>query len=80
MVYNSLPIYIHTIIATSAYQWDNDNKSDTEVCAYFDNLLMISRLSHSDKGNLKPPAIKKITYNSKKNSFNKKFTKRKPSS
>ena len=75
MVYNSLPNYVHDIIATSAYQWDDEYISDAEVCAYFDNLLMISRLARGDKGELKPPSNKKITYTGKKNSFHKKIVK-----
>jgi hypothetical protein len=45
MVYNALPTYIHTIIATSDFNWYNENKSDAKVCAYFDCLLMISALA-----------------------------------
>jgi hypothetical protein len=60
MVYNSLPNYVHTIIVTADYRWDNDSKLDAEVCAYFDNLLMISRLARRDKDKTKPPSKKKL--------------------
>jgi hypothetical protein len=44
MEYNSLPNYVHTILATTDYKWDDENKSDAEVCAYFDRLLETQRL------------------------------------
>jgi hypothetical protein len=62
MVYNSLPNYVHTIIATTDYKWDDENKSDAEVCAYFDRLLMISALARDDKKAHKPPPNKNINY------------------
>jgi hypothetical protein len=49
MIYNSLPNYIHTIIATTDYKWDDKSKSNAEVCAYFDCLLVISALARDDK-------------------------------
>jgi hypothetical protein len=44
MVYNDLPTYVHTMIATSDYKWYNKNKLDAKVYAYFDCLLVISAL------------------------------------
>jgi hypothetical protein len=37
IVYNSLPTYVHTIIATSDYKWYNKNKSDAKVCIGMDH-------------------------------------------
>jgi hypothetical protein len=63
---NSLPNYVHTIIATTDYKWDDKNKSDVEVCAYFDRLLVISALVRDNKKADKPPPH---NYTGKKNSF-----------
>jgi Reverse transcriptase (RNA-dependent DNA polymerase) len=80
MVYNSLPNYIHTIISTTDYKWDEENKSDAEVCSYFDRLLVISALARGDEKSNKPPSNKPNTYTSKKNSFKKHSFKKEPSS
>ena len=80
MVYNSLPNYVHTIIATTDYKWDDENKSDAEVCAYFDRLLVISALARDNKKAHKPPPNKKINYTGKKHSFRKNIPKHKSSS
>ena len=58
MVYNSLPTYVHTIIATAAYKKDNDTNLDADFCAYFDSLLVISRLVRGNKGKTKPSSNK----------------------
>jgi hydroxylamine reductase (hybrid-cluster protein) len=71
MVCNALPMYIHTIIATSNHKWYDKNKSDAKVCAYFDCLLVISALMQGEKRELKSTSKKQVTYTSKKNSFNK---------
>jgi hypothetical protein len=61
MVYNALPTYVHTIIATSDYKWYNKNKLNAEVCAYFDCLLVISALARKARnGNLSPPLRNKL--------------------
>ena len=52
MVYNSLPKYFQTINAASPYQWDDNDKLDAEICNYFDNLLMISRLAWGNNGGI----------------------------
>jgi hypothetical protein len=44
MVYNALPTYVHTIIATLDYKSYDKNKLDAKVCACFDRLLVISAL------------------------------------
>jgi hypothetical protein len=80
MVYNVLPTYVHTIIATSDYKWYNKNKSDAEVCAYFDHLLVISALARGKNQEPKSASKKQITYTGKKNSFNKKSLKHELSS
>jgi len=56
MLYNSLPTYIHTIIATSDYKWYDGEKTDTEVCSYFDRLLVIGSMA---RGEIKKPAQQK---------------------
>jgi hypothetical protein len=80
MVYNSLPNYINTIISTNDYKWDEENKSDVEVCSYFDRLLVISALTSGGKKSNKPPHNKNNTYTGKKNSFRKIPFKKEPSS
>jgi hypothetical protein len=80
MVYNALPMYLHTFIVTSDYKWYNKYKLDAEVCAYFDCLLVISGLVQGKKWEPKSTSKKQVTYTSKKNSFNKKSFKHKSSS
>jgi hypothetical protein len=70
MVYNALPIYVHTIIETSDYKCYNKNKWDAKVCAYFDCLLVISALAQGEKRKPKSVSKKQVTYTGKKNSFN----------
>jgi hypothetical protein len=72
MVYNALPTYVHTIIATSDFKWYNKNKSDAKACAYFDFLLVISALAQGKKREPKSASKKQVTYSGKKNSCNKK--------
>jgi hypothetical protein len=72
MVYNALSTYVHTMILTLDYKWYDKNKSDAEVCAYFDCLLVISTLAQGKKWVPKSASKKQITYTGKKNSFNKK--------
>jgi hypothetical protein len=73
MVYNALPTYVHTILATSEYKWYDKNKLDAEVCAYFGYLLVISALSCGKKRQPKSTSKKQVTYTGKKNSFKKSF-------
>jgi hypothetical protein len=79
MVYNALPTYVHTIIATLNYKWYEKNKLDAEVCTYFEHLLVISALAQGKKWETKS-SKKQITYTGKKNSFNKKSFKHESSS
>jgi uncharacterized ubiquitin-like protein YukD len=68
-VNNDLPMYVHTITATSDYKCYNKNKSDAEVCVYFDCLLVISALAQGKKLESKSASKKQVTYAGKKNSF-----------
>jgi hypothetical protein len=47
MLYNALPTYIHTKIATADYKWFDDAKTDSEVSSYFDRLLVIGLMAQS---------------------------------
>jgi hypothetical protein len=69
MVYNALPTYVHTIIATSDYKWYDKNKLDAEVCAYFECLIVISALARGEKWEPKSTSKKKVIYTGKKNAF-----------
>jgi hypothetical protein len=69
MVNNALPMYVHTIVATSDHKWYDKNKSDSEVCVYFDCLLVISALARGKKLESKSAYKKQITYMCKKNSL-----------
>jgi hypothetical protein len=60
MVYNALPTYVHTMIATSDYKWYDKNKLDAKVCAYFDCLLVISLWGKARNGNLSLPLRNKL--------------------
>jgi hypothetical protein len=71
MVYNSLPKYIRTIITTSDYKCFKESKSDAEVCAYFDCLLVINALAQGKKRKSKFASKKQVTFSSKKKSCNK---------
>jgi hypothetical protein len=70
MVYNALTTYVHTIIATSDYN-RKKNKSDPEVCAYFNCLFVISSLVQGKTRQPEFTSKKQITYTGKKNSFEK---------
>jgi hypothetical protein len=49
MLYNALPTYVHTIIATADYKWFDDTKTDSEVSSYFDRLLVIGSMARGEK-------------------------------
>jgi hypothetical protein len=49
MLYNALPTYVHTIIATADYKWFDDTKTDSEVSSYFDRLLIIGLMARGEK-------------------------------
>jgi hypothetical protein len=49
MLYNALPTYVHTIVATANYKWFNNTKTDSEVSSYFDRLLVIRSMALGEK-------------------------------
>jgi len=81
MLYNSLPTYIHTIIATSDYKWYDGEKTDTEVCSYFDCLLVIDSMARGEinKPEQRKQDVTKFSFKNSKNKFKAdKKTKGKP--
>ena len=86
MVYNALPGYVHTIIATADYKWFDENKTDSEVIAYIDRLLIIGSVARGEKPkpNKQPHVHKrhentKFKFNKHNNNYkNDKFKKGKP--
>jgi hypothetical protein len=49
MLYNALPAYVHTIIATADYKWFDDTKTDSELSSYFHRLLVIASIACGEK-------------------------------
>jgi hypothetical protein len=80
MVFNYLFTYVHTINAISENKWYDKYKSDVEVCAYFDCLILINSLAQGEKRESKSASKKQVTYFGKKSSFEKKSFKHRSSS
>jgi hypothetical protein len=71
MLYNALPAYVHTIIATANYKWFDDTKTNSEVRSYFDRLLVISSMAHGEKPKPAHPLVARKRQDSNKFKFNK---------
>jgi hypothetical protein len=75
MLYNVLPGYVHTIIATADYKWFDDTKTDSEVSSYFDRLLVIGSMARGEKPKPAHQLVARKRQDSNKFKFNenKKF-------
>jgi hypothetical protein len=49
MLYNALPTYVHTEIATADYKWFNNTETTIEVSSYFNRLLVIGSMARGEK-------------------------------
>jgi hypothetical protein len=72
MLYNALPAYVHTIIATANYKWFDDTGNKSEVNSYFDRLLVISSVARGKKSKPVHQLVTRKQKDSKKFKFNKK--------
>jgi hypothetical protein len=71
MLYNALPTYVHTIIATANYKWFKDTKTDSEVSSYFNRLLVIGLMARGEKPKPSHQSVAKKQNDSTKFKFNK---------
>jgi hypothetical protein len=71
MLYNALPVYIHTILATADYKLFDDTKTDSEVSSHFDRLLVISLMARGEKPKPVHQSVPRKQQDRKKFKFNK---------
>jgi hypothetical protein len=72
MLYNTLPAYVYTIIATADYKWFDDTKTDSEVSSNFDRLLLvIGSMACGEKPKPAHQLVARKQQDSKKFEYNK---------
>jgi hypothetical protein len=72
MLHEALPSYVHVIISTSDYKWEDGTKTDSEVSSYFDRLIVIgtmARTAHDKPKTVHKRADSKHSKFTKNNTF-----------